>query len=254
MIDSAPSSTVTFGWSCDVRVPPPPHLLDHDTARRIAAQEAIAAGVVAAVLGALAIPPPEPEHRPRVIPPGWWNSSAQMADCSALGRVVVMACGIEGVALDYLARADQDHRASGVDALSWSVLLAHEAAHAVHCALIGVGAASAAILDPARRPGDEPEGFLDAVGIVHVAMTGAPLPAGFDRRRWPLGAPGLAGWLEAVAVSVLPYAVASEPVAKPSQADFLLAWGQEAYRDQVEGERMRAEAAAYWAERKEAWA
>lgn len=250
-LPAASASPLVAEWACNCRVPPPPDLLDLDTARRVAAQERVAADVVATISAALDLAAPGPEHRPRVCPPGWWRSSVQMADCSPFGRLVLMAAGTEGVPLEYRAGPGRDHRASGVNAAAWAHLVTHESAHGAHFATMGLDAAAAALTDPARRLGDEPPGFAPFVRGLHERMTGRPLPSHYDARRWPLRAPGLADWLGGIVAAVAPHAVVRRLGRRVTDDEWRPAWAQEAYRDHVEGERIAAAAAAFRPARRE---
>lgn len=235
------------GLTTSVRVIPPAGLLDDDLRRRIEAQQHVLAYVVASIFAAARVPIPIALiHAHRVIPPGWWFDARELAFTDARGRVSLVACGVEGVPLFHRMGEGPDHRWQGIDAEAWAVIAAHEACHAAHHLVVGFDAISAALTDPARRPGTEVEGFADFARFVHERITGAALPAGYDAARWPWRAPGLSGWLEAIAAAVLPFAVPPAPAERPcTEAEWLEAQRVSFSEDLRDVLAMR-EAAARW--------
>lgn len=237
---------VRRGLLTTVRVLPDVRLLDADTRRGIEGQDSLLAWVVASVCAAARVPVPLTlldAHRS--IPPGWWMSGDVMGITNARGMVSLIACGRDGAVLSYRSGCGVDHREVGIDASAWAVLAAHEAVHAAHHLLVGLGAAADALADPARQPGDEVEGFVQFVGLVHQRMTGQRLPDSYDASRWPLGVPRMLGWLEAVAVAVTPFAVPPAPKVRPfSEAEWLVAQGRSFAVDlrNLAAERAAAEA------------
>ena len=204
-----PSDEIRRGLASAARVIPPPDLLDGDLRRRIEAQEQLLRWAVASVCAAVDAPLAaaiRAEHH--VIPPGWWFAPAELGFADAAGRVSMIACGIEGVPLGYRTGADADHRRQGIDAVSWAVICTHEAAHAAHALVVGFPAMAAALVDPARKPGAEVEGFGSFAAHLHKRITGVALPSGFNADRWPWRAPGLDGWLEGLPAAIAPFAVA----------------------------------------------
>ncbi|MBR0671166.1 hypothetical protein [Neoroseomonas soli] len=244
--ETAPPLVATFGANC--RIPPPPELLDADTRQMIEAQDRILMGVMRDVLGVAQIPMPGPVHRARVCPPGWWGSSAIFGSCSPFGRVVMMAAGAEGMALDHVAGPGSDFRIRGLSPEVWAVIAGHEACHAAHWASLGPGAAAALATDPDRRPGEEPAGFGAFVRELHHRWTGRALPGGYDPLRWPQDAPGLGVWTALVACAVSAVAIPPPLGRQPSEEEWMRAWRREASINCWEDDQMRAAAAAWRAE------
>lgn len=215
-VSDIPADEIQRGLLTGVRVLPVLRLLDDATREAIEAQDALLSLVVAKVCAAVGAPMPEEllgAHR--TIPPGWWVDRQVMGITRASGLVTLPACGQQGVPIDHRDDDGRGHGAYGLDASAWAVIATHEAAHAAHDLMVGFGAMSAALHDPARQPGSEVPGFLDFVGFLHRRMTGHRLPEGYDAARWPLGAPAMAGRLEQIAVTVLPFAVPPAPRAMP---------------------------------------
>lgn len=224
MIDPAiTNEEIRRGLTTSVRVIPPPDLLDADLRLRIEAQQHVLRYVVGTLTAAVDAPLDAAVRiKHAIIPCGWWFSAHALGLTDARGRVSMIAAGINGVPLGYRLGPDLDHRWQGLDAMAWAVIATHESAHAAHHLLIGIDAAAAALMDTTRQPGQEVEGFAGFVRHVHQRVTGKPLPEGFNAARWPLGAPGLAGWLEGLANAVLPFAVEPAPAQRPcSEADWL---------------------------------
>lgn len=211
------------GLFTGMRVIPPPELLDPDLRQKIEGQTHILCWVVAAICSAARAPVPiSILDAHKTVPPGWWFSPHELGITTARGVVSMVAHGIEGPPLGYTLGDGLDHRRQGIDAMGFAILALHEASHAAHHLLIGFDASAAALMDPTRKPGIEIDGFRQFVALVHQRVTGAALPSGYDASRWPLGAPGLSGWLEGLAAAVLPFAVEPAPAQRPcSEADWI---------------------------------
>lgn len=178
-----------------------PDALPPDVARRIAAQDAIVGGVLAAVAQAIGVAPPEGFAWPKTVPPGWWWAPDLCGHCDPGGSVTLPAVGTEGVDLG----GDGDHRLRGLSATAAAIISLHEAAHAAH--VLRMGADAAAAFAEARGRDDALPGWRETVAELSVALFRRELPAGFDHARRPRGAPGSLGMVDAIAERLAAFAV-----------------------------------------------
>jgi hypothetical protein len=220
----APAPVIRRGFLAECFVMPPAAMLPPMIATRVIEQQVIAFAMLRVIFERLSIPIPHGFLQPRVIPLGFWFSRSMLGHCDAQGRITVLACGLAG--LD--ATGPADRRLCGLSPRAWVEVVAHEIAHAAMNLSLGHELAAEIDQDPTRAPGEEPAGFDRFVAAVHLAVSGQPLPAGFDARRWPHGADGLDRFIDLFARAVADHAL---PALSEAEADALMP-------DDAEGQRL----------------
>jgi hypothetical protein len=181
----------------------PHECLAPDVRQRLAAQDAILAGLVLLMAEAVGQPIPESFEQPRTVPPGWWWAPDTLGHCTPRGLVSLVACGAQGADL---YAADQDHRLRGLAPQACAIVALHEIAHAILHLRVGPER-TASMLAAAKGEDAAMEGWADLCGQLSRALFGHDLPPDYRFARWPSRAPGSLRLVDQVASALAAHAL-----------------------------------------------